>query len=252
MLVEFPLIEAYNFVRPSDADVLVVRNVPLDAMKQDVLKLFDNMPYQIVEQPIGTGYRAIHLVPCHRSGTKLSAYVEFRTPCAARAITKHFINRAKATSSGAGGGYYIGGNRVRVYVTTQSELMAALFPWARGVLWVGSIPHISPKQWNTPTGFRGFMHEAETNAMSRAYHLRSLEHCISIIHKYPWGAAEHIFLLERDALFTTAKLILSLGINSLVAEPSSMPKSSRTRRVVQELAIAIFTCPGFNEAQKSA
>jgi len=89
---------------------------------------------------------------------------------------------------------------------------------------------------------------------------------ITLLHKYPWFAVDHVLLHERQAIFDTAlKCIRSLI--TLLHENRNGPGMTRgngsaavatanrmmpTSATLHELAVAVLTCPGFSENQKAA
>lgn len=89
---------------------------------------------------------------------------------------------------------------------------------------------------------------------------------ITLLHKYPWFAVDHVLLQERQAIFDTAlkcirSLITLLHENrngpgwtrgdgsAAVATANRMMPTSAT---LHELTVAVLTCPGFSENQKAA
>nr|POF05949.1 hypothetical protein CFP56_53336 [Quercus suber] len=82
--------------------------------------------------------------------------------------------------------------------------------------------------------------------------MRAYESMISTIHKYPWFAHEFILLSQRCEIFDAA-YACTRAILALVRHTQHVRADDPTRptlALLQELVVAILTCPGFSEKQK--
>jgi len=80
------------------------------------------------------------------------------------------------------------------------------------------------------------------------------ESWISTLHKYPWFAHECIIMIERRLLYD-ATMALSKTLVILLRKAQGHPQvdiSKPTPATLQELTVAMLTCPGFSEMQKAA
>ena len=83
---------------------------------------------------------------------------------------------------------------------------------------------------------------------------RNYEALITILHKFPWYAVEHVLLVERDLIFdTTLKCMRSLmELLRQNMRPGPTDRTMPTGTTLHELTVAALTCPGFSEGQKAA
>jgi len=80
------------------------------------------------------------------------------------------------------------------------------------------------------------------------------ESWISTLHKYPWFAHECVIMIERRLLYD-ATMALSKTLIILLRKAQGHPQvdiSKPTPVTLQELTVAMLTCPGFSEMQKAA
>jgi len=82
--------------------------------------------------------------------------------------------------------------------------------------------------------------------------MRVYESWISTLHKYPWFAHEHVNMTERRLMYDATLAIVRSLVNFLrrVGE-QHVEQSKPTNGTLQELAVAVLTCPGFSEQQKA-
>lgn len=87
--------------------------------------------------------------------------------------------------------------------------------------------------------------------------IRAYEHLITLLHKYPWHAHEHVLLSERAAFHDMTVRYIKMLMERLREDEvrtGPPPKGLQvpTTATLKELAVAALTCPGFSEAQKAA
>lgn len=82
--------------------------------------------------------------------------------------------------------------------------------------------------------------------------MRTYEAMISAIHKYPWFAHEFVYLEQCNAIFDAAFACIRALIGFLRSTQGERiaDQTKPTPALLQELVVAICTCPGFNEKQK--
>lgn len=83
---------------------------------------------------------------------------------------------------------------------------------------------------------------------------RNYEALVTVLHKYPWYAVDHVLLEERHLIFdTTLKCMRALmELLRQAMRPGPTDRNMPTGATLQELTVAALTCPGFSESQKAA
>ena len=76
---------------------------------------------------------------------------------------------------------------------------------------------------------------------------RTYESMITTLHKYPWHTPQHVSFRERKLIFDTTLTCFRW----LIAFIRRGKDQALTPILLQELAVAALTCPGFSEQQKS-
>jgi hypothetical protein len=113
------------------------------------------------------------------TGKTQDAYIEFiNMREAVNAVRIKEINR----NGGRGG--RLGNRFVALEVTGQEQLMAALFPKARNVLWQGAKPEIIPADPEDPynTGFKGFINSEELVLLVKQVENPNLVSTVSLVN----------------------------------------------------------------------
>ena len=159
-----PFIEACRVAKPSTAGVLRIRNLPYLSTKAEICA-FLGRNAQVVMQPIGTPFMAIHIMMDRLSGKTADAFVEVETPKEAKTIYKSFQRRLAQ-----GRGARLGDRAVVVEESSQQELMSEMFPRAKNTTFPYGVPMISDLREEFypgvySTGFIGFLKEEEISHM---------------------------------------------------------------------------------------
>ena len=76
---------------------------------------------------------------------------------------------------------------------------------------------------------------------------RTYESMITTLHKYPWHTPQHVSFRECKLIFDTTLTC----VRWLIAYIRRGKDQTLTPILLQELAVAALTCPGFSEPQKS-
>ena len=161
-----PITELYRMMYPSTAGVVRVRNIPYHATRAE-MTAFVGRNAQILSQPEGSPYHAIHIILERETGKTMDCFIEFKTPNEAAWVVKQFAHRISA-----GRDPKVGDRVVEVEFSSQDELMAELFPRAKNVTWTSGKPVVDTTsrqyyQGWPAAGFQGFMHSEEYVMMSK-------------------------------------------------------------------------------------
>ncbi|KAK4550882.1 hypothetical protein LTR36_000462 [Oleoguttula mirabilis] len=259
-----PVIEPCRFAVASTAGVVRVNNIPYNTPRSEITA-FVGRNAQIVSQPEGSPYHAVHIIMERHTGKTMDAFIEFSRASEATWVVNQFQKRIVQ-----GRHPRVGDRQVEVVLSSQEELMSELFPRAKHVRWEGATPRVLV---NTQmyyedvdsAGFTGFLQNeeivmavkhAETphrSPFAQRCILRVYESHISTLHKYPWFAHENVNMTERRLLFDATLAIMRCLIAFLRrVGPQQLDNTKPTAATLQELAVAALTCPGFSEQQKAA
>ncbi|KAK5114694.1 hypothetical protein LTR62_002267 [Meristemomyces frigidus] len=257
-----PFIEPCRVAAASSAGVIRIRNIPYSTPRSEITA-FVSRNAQVVSQPPGSPYFATHIIMERNTGKTMDAFIEFTRPWEAKKIVETFSKRLQ-------GGHpaRIGTRVVEVELSSQEDLMGELFPRAKKVIWKGSTPKVLTNremyyEGILSAGFTGFLSteeivmtvkHAETPSCSpfaaRAI-IRVYESLISTIHKYPWHAHECIYMTERRLLFDCCMSLSNVLVHSLShGNQNQIENTKPTTATLQELTVAVLTCPGFSENMK--
>ncbi|KAK4948271.1 hypothetical protein LTR10_012805 [Elasticomyces elasticus] len=260
-----PVIEPCRIAVASNAGVVRIRNIPFTTPRSEITA-FVGRNAQIVSQPPGSPYFAVHVIMERHTGKTMDAFIEFSRSGEAQYVVSQFNKRMLT-----GRHPRLGDRHVEVEISSQEDLMGEMFPRAKNVVWEGATPRILANNEmyyaNTPSaGFTGFLQTEEIVMMikhaetphrspfaQRAI-IRVYESHISTLHKYPWFAHECVNMTERrllfDATMSIAKSLIIL-LRKAHAQPQQNDVAKPTAPTLQELTVATLTCPGFSEAQKA-
>jgi hypothetical protein len=184
---DLPVIEACRVAKPTTAGVVLIRNLPYLTSKSEIMA-FLGRNAQVVHQPIGTPFNAIHVIMDRLSGKTLDCFIEVESVREATTIHNHFKKRLDS-----GRHVKIGDRPVIVQQSSQQEMMSELFPRGKNVSWFGNIPKIDDSNLEEfypgvfSTGFEGFLNEEE------------LAHMIKHV-EMPSRVSLHHFLATSNAL----------------------------------------------------
>ncbi|KAK1825158.1 hypothetical protein LTR12_000447 [Friedmanniomyces endolithicus] len=263
--LSMPVIEACRTAVASNAGVIRIRNIPFTTTRAEIIA-FVGRNAQIVSQPAGSPYFAVHVIMERHTGKTMDAFVEF-----ARASEAHFVFAQFNKRLLNGRIPRLGDRLVEVELSDQEELMSEMFPRAKDVVWEGATPHIlvNKEMYYTDVlsaGFTGFLQNEEVvmvikhaetphrSPFAQRTIIRVYESWISTLHKYPWFAHECVIMIERRLLYD-ATMALSKTLIILLRKAQGHPQvdiSKPTPVTLQELTVAMLTCPGFSEMQKAA
>lgn len=161
-----PFIEACRYAVPSTAGVVKIKNIPYATTRAEV-NAFLGRNTQIVIQPIGSSYQAVHIIMDRHSGKTMDAFIEVTTAQEAVWVVNQFQKRVVQGRPGK-----IGDRPVEVELSSQDELMGTLFSRAKNVSWENGVPVIDPKidtyyPGIQSTGFKGFLQDEEIVHMQK-------------------------------------------------------------------------------------
>ena len=248
-----PFVDTAADSRPCTNGVIKIGNIPYGTTKNEVIAALGRST-RIASQPKGTAYLAIHIIMERSTGKTMDVYVELDTVDEARLAITGFRQRCNNNRQPR-----IGDRHVEVELSSQEALMKDLFPRAKCVNWSGQTPHIYESTEAFNSGFQGFVTSEEMVMITKHAETpqrspfalrcvnRTYETMISIMHKYPWFAVEHISIRERTAIFSCA--LVQLRVLSNAVSHNTHPHLLH-RGLLQEYLTACLGNPGFSVQQK--
>ena len=161
-----PVMEACRAAVASTAGVIHICNLPYTSSRNEVIA-FLGRTVQLINQPLGAPYFAVHIMMDRHTGKTNNCFVEVSTLKEAMWVVAQFRKRANE-----GRHAKIGNREVRVEISSQEELMSELFPLAKNVKWAGAMPIIdrSADFYYTgvkSAGFNGFLQDEELVHMAK-------------------------------------------------------------------------------------
>lgn len=249
----FPFIEGCTQYEPATHGVVKIKNIPFSTERSEIIAFFGRN-----SRILNDHKEPVHIIMERVSSKTLDAYVEFMTLAdAMKAVERHnsTLNRGRLAR--------LGDRPVEVELSSQSHLMADLFPLARGVMWQGSDPQIQPpiegQPWND---FKGFITEEEMTMLvkhveiphrspfSRDCPQRPFECMISTIKKMPWHMSDHITMRQRWAIYNVTFRLLEHAREIGRRPRTPVQENTITEQLTKRLLRAAMLCPGFSVTQK--
>ncbi|KAJ5298196.1 uncharacterized protein N7443_006316 [Penicillium atrosanguineum] len=238
--------------KPSLAGVARIDNIPYSLTRPEVIQMFGRSGNLIPESQC-----PVHIIMERSTGKTMCCFVEFEDRESAQAA----VDRLNATTMSQTGPR-MGNRHIDVTLSSQQELMQALFPRAKCVDWVGDrfvARDKLPTEWWS-TGFDGFITDEELfcvirhakephrSAFAGKVPQRTYESLISTIWKFPWYATSMYTVHARNQLFDALLAMVELLYHRI--------GNSRTvgldYRLVSEMMQTGLRCPGFNPRMKFA
>ncbi|GIZ38940.1 hypothetical protein CKM354_000233700 [Cercospora kikuchii] len=245
------------------AGVVRIKDIPYATTRQE-MTAFLGRNAQIVRQPEGSPFHAIHILMERESGKTMDCFVEVATPAEASWVARQFARRVDQKRPPK-----VGDRTVEVVYSSQDELMFELFPRAKHVRWSNGQPVVDRNERKyykdqAAVGFQGFLHPEELVALSKhaTLHERSpfaskspcrvYEAMITLLFKYPWQAIDEITVAERRAIYDACIGLIKTLIVALRRSNLQHSANQPTPGLLQELTTAALVCPGFTEKQKAS
>lgn len=155
-----PVVEPCRYAVASTAGVIRIRGIPYNTLRTE-LNAFVGRNAQIVSQPAGSPYHAVHVIMERNTGKTMDAFVEFATVSEATYVCAQFRKRYML-----GRHPKVGNREVAVELSSQEELMSELFPRAKNITWEGATPRVMENTQmyykGVPgSGFSGFLQDEE-------------------------------------------------------------------------------------------
>jgi hypothetical protein len=249
-----PFVDTAAESRPCTNGVIKIGNIPYGTTKNEVIAALGRAT-RIASQPRGTAYLAIHIIMERSTGKTMDCYVELDTVDEAKLAIAGFYQRCDNNRHPR-----IGDRHVEIELSSQEALMKELCPRAKCVRWEGHTPHIYASTEAFNSGFQGFITSEEMVMITKHAETpqrspfalrcvnRTYETMISIMHKYPWHATEHITIRERTSIFSCALIQLRVLIGAV--SRNSHPQHLH-RGLLQEYLTACLSNAGFSVQQKT-
>lgn len=161
-----PMIEGCLNTGPSSAGVLRIKDIPYGTTRAE-MTAFIGRNAQILRQPEGSPYHAVHIIMERESGKTMDCFIEVTTANEAAWVSRQFGRRVESRRQPK-----VGDRQVEVLYSSQDELMAELFPRAKHVRWCDGQPMVdkTPRRYyadQVAAGFQGFLHPEELVAMGK-------------------------------------------------------------------------------------
>lgn len=248
-----PFVDTAADSRPCTNGVIKIGNIPYGTTKNEVIAALGRST-RIAAQPKGTAYLAIHIIMERSTAKTMDVYVELDTFDEAKAAIAGFQQRCSNNRHPR-----IGDRHVDMELSSQEALMKELFPRAKCVNWSGQVPHVYASTEAFNSGFQGFVTSEEMVMITKHAETpqrspfalrcvnRTYETMISIMHKYPWFATEHISIRERTSIFSCALVQLRVLISAI--SRGTHPHLLH-RGLLQEYLTACLGNAGFSVQQK--
>ncbi|KAI0130596.1 hypothetical protein BJ170DRAFT_578288 [Xylariales sp. AK1849] len=252
----FPFIETARRSISVDYGVIHLMNIPFNTSRPEIIALFGRN-----SKILNDNDEPVHIIMERVTSKTHDAYVEFETfDDAMNAFSRLYGNSSRCRVP------RLGDRPVELEVSSQCQLMRDLFPIARGIVWHGSMPEITPHNVEEPwDNFKTFVTAEEMTMLvkhvevpqrspfSRDCPERAYECMISTIKKLPWHMTECITLRQRHYVWDACCKLVCMLMQSLD------PKSGRheragadrlTSQLLRRFTNAIMLCPGFTVCQK--
>ncbi|KAJ5825254.1 hypothetical protein N7474_002392 [Penicillium riverlandense] len=234
---------------PNPWGVIIITNIPYTVTRQEVLQ-FVGRSARVISAQKGC---PVHIIMERSTGKTMDCFVEFDTVAAAsETVTR--INRVHEM----GRSPRMGNRHVEVAMSSQDELLKALFPRAKCMKWVDGQPVLQENKDWWSNGFQGFFTDEEMFCVLRHAEVpqrssfackvpqRTYESIISTLWKFPWHAANLYTVHARQKLYDTLRSM----ILALVQRMEKEKTVGLDGRLVRELVLAGLNCPVFNPRMK--
>ncbi|KAI0894431.1 hypothetical protein F4806DRAFT_498211 [Annulohypoxylon nitens] len=245
-----PFTEKLRNLKQSNAAVICITNIPYAVSRAEIFAFLGRAAKSLNDRD-----EPVHIIMDRMTCKTIECFVEFTTfDEAVQIVSKHQNGLENGTHVPK-----IGNRDVELTISSQANLMKRLFPQAKGVRWQESpfqITRDSPIQWEN---YQGFVTQEELTmlckhvegynspAFAKQCPERAYECMISTIKKFPWNMSEYITVKERDMLCDAGLRMVC----RLQKQLSKGEKPSRlTRHLLNRLAEAIISSPGFSITQK--
>ncbi|KAI8627043.1 hypothetical protein F5Y19DRAFT_477934 [Xylariaceae sp. FL1651] len=259
-----PFTESYKFSSPSDNNgVVAIKNIPFGTSRTEVIALLGRN-----SKILNDSLEPVHIIMCRVTSKTQDAYCELTSLEAAIELVERFKKSAESGRVGR-----LGNRTVEVELSSQTNLMKALFPVAHGVNWINARPSVQTTHKYPWENFKCFFTEEEMvmlskhveNSQRSSYAKicpeRPYECMISTLRKIPWYMSEHITIKQRHSVYEAClKMISTLAAKLKRAgdrdydrgrngEPD--PEAERlTPQLQHRLVKSAMLCAGFTVVQK--
>ncbi|KAH7018279.1 uncharacterized protein B0I36DRAFT_388519 [Microdochium trichocladiopsis] len=250
-----PFVESARHHEPADYAVVQIANIPYGISRAEIGNLVGRNSRRIADPLEG-----IHIIMTRVDGKTHDAFVEFENMTAAMNVVNRLETRP--TSSGLNANTRLGDRHVVVTLSSQSALMEALFPNARGVRWNGSKPQFPLQSKEEPwKHFKGFMTLEELSMLVKHVEFpqrasfstncpeRPYESYISVLKKFPWDETCYITIHMQHVMYDTAQKLLDF-LQDRIGHGESTTCHRLTPQLLKRFVAACLLCPGFTVLQK--
>lgn len=295
----FPFVEGARQAQPAfDVGVIQLSNVSRSTPRAPSFLLVGVLADPPSQFPIATSRNEILAIlgvnakvlndrdePVHTIIERINAmttcaFIEFTTLRAAELVIEKFQRNQRD-----GRPPKLGEVPVDYRLSSQAELMAALFPSAKGVYWDGPVPIAIPdaqmSQDQPWLFFRGIVNVEEMQVLAKhaelahvsptpslpARHMlikpfsqsanlmycpqRPYECMMSILLKMPWYATDLITVIQRHAMYTAVMRMIKALQKKIYEKAYSCPVQLN-RPLLDRLVRAAINCHGFSVIQKDS
>ncbi|KAK0655198.1 hypothetical protein B0T16DRAFT_319790 [Cercophora newfieldiana] len=252
-MMHFPFITSYSQSHPKDFGVVRIKNIPYATSRSEILAIFGRkarLPRD-TEEPV-------HIIMDKSTCKTQDAFVEFATVNDAIKAVRRFQDSVKQHHRPR-----LENRLLDMELSSQAELLKALFPFACGVTWNGAAPYIGPEVPGEPwTVFKGYVTEEEMTLLVRFVEVpsrspfakdcpqRPYECMISTLKKIPWFRPDTITVMERHIIFTATIRLCGLLRGALDAPRYDSQGNHINDTLLRRFFNAAMLCPGFSVVQK--
>ncbi|KAL1956397.1 hypothetical protein VTO42DRAFT_7380 [Malbranchea cinnamomea] len=238
----------YN--QPPKWGVLKITNIPYSMTKEEVTCLMGKNA-KLLPPELGN---PIHIIMERSTAKTMDCYVEFLTPADAMEALR-YVNGGLPSHPPR-----LGSRFVHVEMSSQDELLRALFPRAKYLVWREGIPFVLENTDPYSTGYQGLFTSEEIYNVVRHAEFprrapfaekcpqRTYENMISTLYKFPWYATTLYTVEDRNTLFYA----LINQLKALLPLVKRKKTLGLNERLLDDLLFAGLRCPVFNERQKFA
>ncbi|KAK8067832.1 hypothetical protein PG996_006944, partial [Apiospora saccharicola] len=234
----------------AERGVIHLDNIPFSTSRAEVIAFVGKN-----SRLLNDSEEPVHIIMDRVTSKTQDIYVEFASPKDAQAVLDRFhynIDNGRHPR--------LGDRPVRMYLSSPSRLMRALFPVARGLDWYGYIPHIHP--YNPHDAYQNFSvfisdeelsmvakhaEEPRRSPFSKDARERPYECMISTVKKFPWYVTDRLTLLQQYKIYECCFKLLGF-LNQAIMKGESNDRL--TTQLLKRFTDAMMLCPGFTVLQK--
>ncbi|KAF8250466.1 hypothetical protein K440DRAFT_659461 [Wilcoxina mikolae CBS 423.85] len=225
-----PFVDLGRNSLPQNWSCVKIGNIPYNVSSEDLLE-FLGKNSNIVPEAFGS--IGVHVIMDRSTGKTMDAYVEFLN---AKDAWKCVSRRRSRI---------LGNRHLSLDIVDPAELMKDVFPRAKGIVWDGVVPSLSPDK--SEFG-------AKTEIISREELVLIVNHArtphrslMSIVSKFPWFAIHLYTIQQRDYIYQALLSAIDI-LKRQIKRGRTMPNLDLD--LLKSLLHVGIRCSGFTDTQK--